>query len=482
MKRALLKYLLLLPIWLLLFACEKPEAAYPEGAGSLRVAVQLEGFSRAESPGDGSIYDGGGMEDLTLVVVNQNSKVEAIQHLSALSGGDQLVKEVRFEHLNFGNHTIYAYANTERSYLSEAKTLLASLEVGDSFGATQRDALFTTRTGTAAPTTSATQPLLLTASQEVTIDIGTTTSSLVLVRPIVRFEVIMHNHAAVPVTVTGVTPSAFNPSTGYLLPHGGAIPSSVSYRNLPTYASYTGGTNRVIEANSEGTIYRTELFENRASSYTLDLDLAITTTVKNLVTQNVTNMSENTAYLLRNRSTNRYLVDNNGSMAVVSSISDAISLEHAQWKFSSTSSGYLTNVATGNRFYRSTEASNSGSDLTFGKNGNYYNISYRSGNRYYLRESNNSLSYSNSNSQTEARDWQLQTASQSTSTETITHSADGVQLYVVDPVTAAVTPMREQLRNQHVKVVINTYYNEQLGSFRFEATPWTEKNEEVNFN
>ncbi|MBR5849859.1 MAG: hypothetical protein IKZ12_02185 [Alistipes sp.] len=482
MKRALLKYLLLLPIWLLLFACEKPEAAYPEGAGSLRVAVQLEGFSRAESPGDGSIYDGGGMEDLTLVVVNQNSKVEAIQHLSALSGGDQLVKEVRFEHLNFGNHTIYAYANTERSYLSEAKTLLASLEVGDSFGATQRDALFTTRTGTAAPTTSTTQPLLLTASQEVTIDIGTTTSSLVLVRPIVRFEVIMHNHAAVPVTVTGVTPSAFNPSTGYLLPHGGAIPSSVSYRNLPTYASYTGGTNRVIEANSEGTIYRTELFENRASSYTLDLDLAITTTVKNLVTQNVTTMSANTAYLLRNRLTNRYLVDNNGSMAVVSSISDAISLEHAQWKFSSTSSGHLINVATGNRYYRDTSAANSGSNLSFSKQNNstYYRISYSSGGTRYLRDNNGSVTFANTNDN--ARDWQLQTASQSTSTETITHSADGVQLYVVDPVTAAVTPMREQLRNQHVKVVINTYYNEQLGSFRFEATPWTEKNEEVNFN
>lgn len=478
MRLSLLKYLLLLPLGWLLFACEKQESVQPDKAGSLRVAVQMQSFSRAAIPGDGSVADGGGMEDLTLVLVDPNGVVAAKQQLTALTGDDQLVKEVVFEHLNVGNHTIYAYANTERSYLTEAKTMLASLAVGDAFGAAQRDALFTTRTGTAAPETDPSKSLLLTASQEVVVEMGTTSTSIVMVRPIVRFEVLLNNHAAVPMTVTGLSTSAFNPSTGYLLPHGGVLPASVTYRNLPSYDSYTGGADLVVPSSSEQTIYCTELFENRASSYTLNLDLAITTDVTTTVTQNVTSLSTTTAYLLRNRSTNRYLVDNGGQMALVSNLDDAISLQHAQWKFSGTSSGYLTNVGTNNRYYRGTSAANSGSDLTFSKSGNYYRIYYSS--RYYLRDNNGSVSFANVNNQT--RDWQLQTVSFVTNTTTIPHSANNLQLYVVNPTTAAVTPMTEQLRNQHVKVVINAYYNEQLGTFRFEATPWTEKNEEVEFN
>lgn len=478
MMKRLLKYLLLLPLGLLLFACEKHDTVAPEGSGSLCVAVQLQQFARAATPGDGSIYDGGGMEDLTLVVVNPHGEVAAIQQLTALAGEEQRIKEVVFEHLDIGNHTIYAYANTERSYLAEGRTLLASLAVGDTFGAAQRDALFNTLTGTAAPETQETAPLLLTASQEVAIELGTTRTSIVMVRPIVRFELLLYNHAAVPVTVTSLATSAFNPSTGYLLPHGGAIPAAATYRNLPSYDSYTGGTDLVVQANAEQTIYRTELFENRASSYTLDLGLAITTTVEVPVTQTVTTLAANTAYLLRNRSTGRYLVDDEGRMALVSDLDDAASLQHAQWWFSNTSSGYLTNVATGNRYYRSTTASNSGSNLTFSKSGNYYRIVYN--NNRYLRDSYGTPGFANTSNQT--RDWQLQTVTMSSSTTTIPHTAEDLQLYVVDPATAAVMPMTEQLRNQHVKVTINTYYNEQLGQFRFEVTPWIEKDEEVEFN
>lgn len=447
----------------------------------MRVAVQLQGFSRAATPGDGAVYDGGGMEDLTLVVVNPHGEVAAIQQLTALSGDEQKVKEVVFYNLDIGNHTIYAYANTERSYLTEGKNFLASLNEGDAFGAAQRDALFTTRTGTSAPETDPSKPLLLTAKQDVTIELGTTSVSIVMVRPIVRFEVVLNNHAAVPMTVTNLSMSAFNPSTGYLLPHGGVLPASVTYRNLPSYDSYTEGSDLVVPANAEQTIYCTELFENRASSYTLNLDLAITTDVTTTVTQNVTSLSTTTAYLLRNRSTNRYLVDNGGRMALVSNLDDAISLQHAQWKFSGSSRGDLTNVGTNNRYYQGTSAANSGSNLSFSKSGSYYRIYYSSySSRYYLRDNKGSVSFANVNDNT--RDWQLQTVSFVTNTTTIPHSAKNLQLYVVNPTTAAVTPMTEQLRNQHVKVVINAYYNEQLGTFSFEATPWTEKNEEVEFN
>ena len=63
-----------------------------------------------------------------------------------------------------------------------------------------------------------------------------------------------------------------------------------------------------------------------------------------------------------------------------------------------------------------------------------------------------------------------------------TASINNSQINVIDMATAAVTPMTEQLRNQHIKVVINAYYNEIDGQFNFVVLPWTEKNEEVEFN
>ena len=142
------------------------------------------------------------------------------------------------------------------------------------------------------------------------------------------------------------------------------------------------------------------------------------------------------------------------------------------WRFSSTSSGYMTNVATGNRYYRSTTAASSGSNLTFRMNSGYLRIYYSS--RYYLRDTNGSVSFANVSNTT--RDWLLQELNGQTAS--LTNS----QIEVIDPVTAAVTPMREQLRNQHIVVEINAYYNDTSDTFNFRVLPWNEKEEEVEFN
>jgi hypothetical protein len=194
--------------------------------------------------------------------------------------------------------------------------------------------------------------------------------------------------------------------------------------------------------------------------------------------QNVGSMTAGTdAYALKNRSTGRYLVDNgSGKMALVSSLSAAKSLEHALWQFSSTSAGYMTNVATGKRYYRGTTSATSGSNLTFAITSGYLRISYRSGVRtYYLRDNNGSVNFAN-NASGQTQDWQLQQTVQKTA------SINNSQINVVDMNTAAVVPMTEQLRNQHVKIVINAYYNDTDGKFNFTVLPWVEKDEEVEFN
>lgn len=424
--------------------------------------------TRAVTPGDGDIYTGGGMEDLTLVLVNSMGRISEIQRIAALTGEEQKIKSVTFVNLDVGNYMLYAYANTERALLAEGKTMLDQLSVGGTFDS---NTLFTTLTSRTTPVIDDSHPLLLTAAKAVSVGVENSSTTIEMLRPVVLFEVRLYNHSDHPMQIDDVSFSNFNPSTSYILPKDGAIPTSVTYRSLPLYDTYTGGTDIVVPAATEQCIYQTPLFENRASSYTMSL----TATVGSGGTETVTSINTSDSFMLKNRNTGRYLVDNgSGSMAVVSSVDDAISQDHALWLFSGTGSGYMTNVATGRRYYRSTTAANSGSNLTFGFYSGYLRISYYNRSTYYLRDNSGSATFSVGNAAT--RDWIVQ--KNAGKTATISNS----QINIVDKQTAAVVPMTEQLRNQHIKIVVNAYFNQTDGQFNFTVVPWVEKNEETEFN
>ena len=441
--------------------------------GSLRVVIGTSQPTRAVSPGDGNIYDGGGMEDLTILLVNPMGEISEIQRLTQLSGEEQKIKEVTFLNLDVGNYMLYAYANTERTLLSEARTMLSSLRVGDSFNESKYNALFNTLTNRTTPTMNDSNPMLLTASKTLSVGVENVSVSVEMLRTLVWLEVILYNHSNHAMTITDVSFSNFNPSTSYILPKDGAIPSSVTYRGLPLYDTFSGGEDVVVEPQTESCIYETALFENRAPSYTM----SISATVGASNYTDATAISTSKNFAMKNRSTGRYLIDNgNGTLAVVNSLDQAPSANHALWRFSSTSSGYITNVATGKRFYRSTSSATSGSKLTFTMSSGYLRLNYKSGYRtYYLRDNNGSVSYAN-NVTNQTSEWRLQELTQSSV------SMQNQQIKVVNMQTAAVTPMTEQLRNQHICIEVNAYYNETGGSFNFTVVPWEEKNEEVEFN
>ena len=464
MKRVV--YILLFAL-LTAFGCTHSESIY-SGQGALTVSINATPLTRATVPGDGDLYMGGGMEDVTLVLVNSMGNISEIQRITALTGEEQKVKDVTFTNLDVGNYMLYAYANTERALLSEARTMLNALKAGDNFNS---NTLFTTLTSRTTPVIDDSHPLLLTAAKAVSVGVENSSTTIEMLRPVVLFEVRLYNHSDHPMQIDDVSFSNFNPSTSYILPKDGVIPTSVTYRSLPLYDTYTGGTDIVVPAATEQCIYQTPLFENRASSYTMSL----TAKVGSGGTETVTSINTSDSFMLKNRSTGRYLVDNgSGRMAVVSSIDNALSADHALWRFSSTNSGYMTNVATGRRYYRSTTAANSGSNLSFGFNGNYFRISYYNYSTYYLRDNSGKAAFSTGNAQT--RDWIVQRSAGKTAT--ISNS----QINIVDKQTAAVVPMTEQLRNQHIKIVINAYFSQTDGQFNFTVLPWVEKKEEVEFN
>ena len=135
MRRFLYTAVLLLSI---VYGCTLDEMnPSRELRGALQLSLQTQPQTRTVTPGDGDIYTGGGMEDLTLILVNSQNRIADIQILENLQGEEQKVKEVTFLNLIVGNYTVYAYANTKRALLSEVRNSIASLKVGDSFGTLQ---------------------------------------------------------------------------------------------------------------------------------------------------------------------------------------------------------------------------------------------------------------------------------------------------------------------------------------------------------
>lgn len=260
-------------IALLLLCCTKE--GEPQATGQLTVNVQLSDItSRAQAADDSRLYEGNGIEDVTVILVNSSDIITFIKTESNLTGAEQQTKTVTVyaDNLKLGQYTLYVFGNTQNTLFAEVRTLLEGLTQDAVFDSQKRDALFTALSGTNTPKIDASHPLLLTASKTVQINIKNNTTSIELVRPIVKFEVQLYNHSDKNITVTELGFSKFNPSTGYLLPHDGNMPSTVVYRSLPAYDT---SNPKSVAASQKETVYQAALFENRASEYLLNMTLHI---------------------------------------------------------------------------------------------------------------------------------------------------------------------------------------------------------------
>lgn len=188
--------------------------------------------------------------------------------------------------------------------------------------------------------------------------------------------------------------------------------------------------------------------------------------------------------LFESRASGKFLVDNgNGTMAL-KNFDEITDLKYAQWKFSTkvnssgTSSGYLTNVGSGKKYYRSVTSSNSGSNFSFAITDNYLRINYYSNKKYYYLQDINGVPEFSASITQNTISWKIRKYAGKASEASIQNSV----IKVIDKKSAAAVPMTEQLRNQLISIVINGYYNELSGSFDFTVVPWNEKNEVVEFN
>ena len=226
--------------------------------------------TRAVTPGDGDVADGGGMADLTVFVVDANDNIVRRESFSVLDGSEAIVKNITFEDLEIGPYTIYAYANCE------GNDWFMLPPAGEISFANYKDAVLKPLFGTVIPTI-ANGRMPLTGKQEVVLTYGANSGTVEMLRPVSRLDVTLLNKRT-----TGINTNQFDlgnifPATGYVFKHDEILARDAEY----TFNGTTGTNNyhplpMVIEntpilPNTEKMFYNALIYENEAESYTLNL-------------------------------------------------------------------------------------------------------------------------------------------------------------------------------------------------------------------
>lgn len=495
-------YSILLFFALLATACDRPhEVVVEQGSGTLVVTIapaEIIGVEETRGElGDGNVADGGGMQDITLILVDPHNIVVNKKQLtydgvawngaeiSASEGNKQIT--TAFEGLDIANYDIYAYANVQgrTDIYSSIAEQLAAVEINSEF--TLADVTLPQLTGIATPEKSDTMPMLLTASKRIPISIGSTSTVVELQRIMAYVELIVVNNSSKKLNINSLKFKNINPATAYITPHDEILASGVdnTYRSLPDFVGPVD-----VDAISEKTVYGTYLLESMGdkSLYAFDINIGIDATTSSSVTKydgltKLTGTFENGAIHALGYTyggTEYYLADDgDGNLTALTELNDD-NFMRAEWYLYD--SGYIRNVATDNNFYGDT-VKDSGTQMYFFPygNGTYDIYAKFSGVFKYLQYYNDKIQYYYNNGSLTT--WQLYTVKTSISTgddDLFEPKQITEQISVIDGAGIA-KPMTEIRRNSHISIVLNVYYDEVTGGFKFEVEPWESVNVDWTF-
>ncbi|MBO5916352.1 MAG: hypothetical protein J6Q25_05510 [Bacteroidales bacterium] len=450
-----------------------------------QASLVLRIATRAITPGDGNASDGGGMNDLIVVLVNNDqvagSRVEATASLSDLSSSQR--QTVSFDNITLGSYSLYAFANHNGNSLFSA-TAFASLQKGDNFTQAMADAAFASLSGSATPDAmfrSSDGAMLLTARKDIEIKLGSNTATVEMLRPLVHFLVELNNHSnrKMMVNQSSLSFSNFNASTSYVIAHENM--NTGTHRALPTKSE-----ELEIAAQESAVVYECYLYENQASAYNFGMKL-------NMWTDDTQSFAGYTISYTRNGTT-YYLCNDNGTPKTRTSYND-----NCLWNIIPTgdnntyyimsdvgSSPYLCIQKSGSRYntIMYTNSSNSNyiiklqlpgykADAAFSST-----IGYATWRRYVYANNNGTLSASST-----SRTWEINPIVQGSGPgyQEIA-SFTNRQLIKVDAVSGKKSPLSEMRRNSQVKVTLNAYFNELNGEFNYAVETWDTCTNNIEFN
>ena len=235
-----------------------------------------------------NLEEGLEFKNVLVILVNNSGNVVAKEYKAEVSPVTNDV--ISFNSLLPGSYHVYAYANIDAAaWQKTGSDLISAQEQGLAIGASFSsfvDRELAALTGTDVPSVPSTS-MLLTGHKEVPVGLTRVSETLDLLRPVVRFKVIVRNHTQFPVTVNELRFSKFNPDKAYLLDHldGSGVPSvptDVTYRAMPAFDTSAGDDDSVA-AEAEEVIYQRLMYENAfPGNYKINATLGLDRTSESL--------------------------------------------------------------------------------------------------------------------------------------------------------------------------------------------------------
>ena len=363
------------------------------------------------------------------------------------------------------------------------------------------------------PPFSDSQAMPLSLVQKVSIGPGKNEIDAQLLRVCGRVRVTVRNKAEdKKVFISQLSLTDKNPSTGYLFPNNGAVPSGREYGKFSNFESITG-----IEPGKEAQILDTYLYETGTIdaiglSFTgglFDGGYSGEPTVKKTEVKRykMTESEKNTTiengeeYFIASASNPRFFLgaDAGNALDVKQFGTDDELIFYSDatkylWGFSSNSyqpstqmqnfetKKYLT-IPTDGRVPYLTDTQSTISTRTDG--GRYFYSSYW-GNNYYLSNNNGEPGISTSRTSTEK--WYLRKAEVASTVTIRTLEGAEKDIDVTRPFLTRINSYGSTdkitgiSRNEDLNVVVNIYYSTQLGAFTFEVQAWDEHSTGTSFD
>lgn len=266
-----LSVILLLSALLATWSCRK-ELVLDEvcsGYGSIELSLSSQTAIRLETKSESDdLLEGLRFRNVLVILTDNSGKVVGKEYKEYVSSMTQDV--IQFDHLLPGNYHAYAYANIDRTQWQDSdriSTQEKEVAEGSSFSAFLDRELLNMTTAGVDELASVSEAMLMTGDLAIPVGLSVISRTLELLRPVVRFNVHIHNHTPYPVTVKDLSFSQFSPDRAYILPHLDAngvptVPAGATYSTPP---AYDDSSPEVVAANSEQRVYQTLLYENVAS-------------------------------------------------------------------------------------------------------------------------------------------------------------------------------------------------------------------------
>lgn len=278
-----LSVILLLSALLATWSCRK-ELVLDEvcsGYGSIELSLSSQTAIRLETKSESDdLLEGLRFRNVLVILTDNSGKVVGKEYKEYVSSMTQDV--IQFDHLLPGNYHAYAYANIDRTQWQDSdriSTQEKEVAEGSSFSAFLDRELLNMTTAGVDELASVSEAMLMTGDLAIPVGLSVISRTIELLRPVVRFNVHIHNHTPYPVTVKDLSFSQFSADRAYILPHLDAngvptVPAGATYSTPP---AYDDSSPEEVAANSEQRVYQTLLYENVAPStyrtyVTLELD------------------------------------------------------------------------------------------------------------------------------------------------------------------------------------------------------------------